>query len=58
MDDVIAILGEMGAENVEFIQDGVDDTLAFVFQGRTVVLYAIHHNDSTGGIDGAVEVIR
>ena len=52
MDEVIEILKEMGAENVEY-QEGLEQ-LVFYFGGKRITLRGVWHNDSTAGICGEV----
>ena len=57
MDELIEILKEMGAENVEFEGEKHfgDDELTFTFNGKSIVVSGHGYNDGTGGLD--VEVI-
>lgn len=56
MKEVINLLEQMGATDVEFIEvDGSDDVLTFTYGDRVVTLYGMHYNDSTGGIGATIE---
>ncbi len=55
MDDLIALLEEMGAENVQYLEkDGDDDQLSFVLHGKHATIWGVHYNDGTGGLAGDV----
>ena len=53
MDELIEILKEMGAENVEFevAKHHGDDELTFTFNGRSIMVSGHGYNDGTGGLD-------
>lgn len=55
MEDLIDLLKEMGATDVEYVEENrCNDVLTFKFKGRVTRLRGVHYNDSTGGIDAEV----
>lgn len=51
MDELMKILAEMGATNIEFASERFcDESLNFTYKEKTAALSGQWHNDGTGGL--------